>query len=262
MTKRLITLALVISGLFMASCAERADISKNVYNRGDSETGGLFTSNRTAKYHVVKRGDTLYSIAKRYGISVQTLKGQNGISDARSLDVGARLVITPGNKRAVENRPTLAMKDEGVEEVYYPVMEGKFIWPLRSVSIGSHFGIRHESKHDGIDLRAPKGEPIMAIADGKVIYAGWGPAGYGKIVILKHDRRTISVYAHNDENMVAEGQEVKQGETVAGVGRTGRATGYHCHFELRIDRKPVDPARYMPTLTSKNPQIATIATER
>ena len=86
----------------------------------------------------------------------------------------------------------------------------------------------------------------MASADGKVIFSGSGPAGYGKMIIVKHDSRTITIYAHNDENLVSEGQEVRQGAKIATVGNSGRANGYHCHFEMRIDRKPSDPTKYLP----------------
>jgi len=237
---------LVLLLLFCASCAEKDAIRKQEFRRGAEAS-----QSSRAKYHVVKRGDTLYSIARRYGVPLATLKNMNGINDERGLRVGSRLVVAHSSR---SSKPGIAEAYDDAEDeeednkIYTPLMKGKFIWPLKTVAIGSGFGIRHNVKHDGIDLRGAKGSPIMASADGKVIFSGWGPSGYGKIVILKHDKRTITVYAHNDDNLVKEGVVVKQGEQVATVGRTGRATGFHCHFEIRVDRKPVNPKKYLPPL--------------
>ncbi len=86
----------------------------------------------------------------------------------------------------------------------------------------------------------------MAAAPGTVIFSDWGPSGYGKIVIVKHNQQYITVYAHNQKNMIRKGQRVSRGQKIATVGKSGRATGYHVHFELRINRKTVDPERYLP----------------
>jgi len=117
---------------------------------------------------------------------------------------------------------------------------------VNRVDISSRFGIRADRKHTGIDLRNPKGSPILAAAAGKVIFSGEGPSGYGNTVLIKHDNSVITVYAHNHANMVKENQTVRQGQQVAAVGRTGRATGNHLHFEIRLNRKPVDPELYLP----------------
>lgn len=125
------------------------------------------------------------------------------------------------------------------------VERGYFIWPLKG-KLTSGFGFRSKAKHDGIDIAAPKGTKILAAAGGKVIFSGWGPTGYGKIVIIKHSNKYVTVYAHNHKNFVENGRTVKRGEKIALVGDTGRATGHHLHFELRVNRIPVNPLPFLP----------------
>jgi murein DD-endopeptidase MepM/ murein hydrolase activator NlpD len=232
------TLALVC--LLVSSCAEREDIKKPVFKRDAVEE--LVESSETAGHHVVQKGETIYSIAAKYGVSVSAIRRANKITDDAPIKHGQQLSI-PG--KDLTQKDTARPRAEPETHRHAPVA-GKFIWPVNPVLIGSGFGVRNDSKHDGIDLRGQKGDSIVASADGKVIFSGPGPAGYGKMVVVKHDSRTITVYAHNEENLVSEGHEVKQGDKVATVGRSGRANGYHCHFEIRIDRKPIDPAKYLP----------------
>ena len=109
----------------------------------------------------------------------------------------------------------------------------------------SRYGIRKGRKHDGIDIAAQKGSTIYAAASGKVIFSGWGPTGYGKMIIIKHKQKWVTVYAHNYKNLVKKNDRVKKGEKIALVGTTGRATGPHLHFELRDNREPVNPLNYL-----------------
>ncbi|MEK6590653.1 MAG: M23 family metallopeptidase [Nitrospinota bacterium] len=125
------------------------------------------------------------------------------------------------------------------------VERGYFIWPLKG-NLTSGFGFRSKRKHDGIDISAPKGAKISASASGKVIFSGWGPTGYGRVVIIKHSKKYVTVYAHNYKNFVKKGEFIEKGEKIALVGSTGRATGPHLHFELRVNRLPVDPIPFLP----------------
>lgn len=239
-SRRVAGFTLAVVCLLVSSCAEREDIKKQVYQRDAVEE--LVETSETAGYHVVQKGETLYSIAAKYGVSVSAIRRANKMPETASIRQGQSLSI-PGKDltQKDESKPRAEREPRRV-----PHAVGKFIWPVKPVSIGSGFGIRGDSKHDGIDLRGQKGDPIVASGDGKVIFSGLGPAGYGKMIVVKHDSRIISIYAHNEENLVTEGQEVKQGDKIATVGNSGRARGYHCHFEMRIDRKPADPARYLP----------------
>lgn len=232
------TLAVIC--LLVSSCAEREDIKKPVFKKDAVEE--LVESSETSSHHIVKKGETIYKIAAKYGVSVSAIRRANKMEETSAIMPGMRLAI-PGKPRTEKEDAKTKGKPE---EPSPPHIKGRFIWPVNPVSIGSGFGVRNDSKHDGIDLRGQKGAPIVASGDGKVIFSGSGPAGYGKMIVVKHDSRTITIYAHNDENLVSEGQEVRQGDKIATVGNSGRANGYHCHFEMRIDRKPSDPMKYLP----------------
>ena len=100
--------------------------------------------------------------------------------------------------------------------------------------------------HQGIDIGGPAGTPIRAAEDGIVIFSDRGPGGYGVMVIVRHANGFHSIYAHNEKNLVKKGQKVRQGEAIALVGRTGRASGPHLHFEIRNRTVPKDPLFYLP----------------
>ena len=121
-----------------------------------------------------------------------------------------------------------------------------FLWPVNG-TVNSAFGPRGSSFHDGIDIAAPEGTPILAIEAGEVIYSDQ-LRGYGNMVILRHAGGIVSVYAHNESNLVREGQSVVRGEVVARVGSTGRVSGPHLHFEIRRNNAAQDPLRYLPQL--------------
>jgi len=197
---------------------------------------------------VVQTGETVYSISRRYGVSVSAIIRANNIRDVKDIKVGTRLVIPDEKVGSPASRRKRTPSAGKAKTWTPPATNVRFMWPLKSFRVTSGFGALKSRKHDGLDLAAPKGTPIMAAANGKVIFSGQGPSGYGKIVIVKHDTRTITVYAHNYKNLVREGQVVRRGDKIATVGRSGRADGYHLHFELRIDRKPVDPRRHLPKL--------------
>ena len=97
----------------------------------------------------------------------------------------------------------------------------------------------------GIDIAGKLGQPVMASANGKVVYSGSGLRGYGKLIIIKHNNTFLSAYAHNNKILVKEGQRVSRGQKIAEMGRTD-ARQVELHFEVRRYGKPVDPAKYLP----------------
>ena len=125
-----------------------------------------------------------------------------------------------------------------------------FDWPVDRARMTRGFLSNKRRPHLGIDLAAPKGTPILAAQAGTVIYAGREFKGYGKMVLVESGSGWATLYAHFDKILVAEGQKVRQGEVIGAMGRTGRATGVHLHFEIRKNRGPIDP---LPLL----PQVAT-----
>ncbi len=116
--------------------------------------------------------------------------------------------------------------------------------------------MRHGAMHEGVDLAAPAGTPVMAAASGRVIFVG-RMRGYGKIVIVKHPDRYVTVYAHDSTNYVREGQFVSQGQMIGRVGRTGHTTGANLHFEIRYDNVARNPLLYLPPV--RNTDVTRLA---
>jgi murein DD-endopeptidase MepM/ murein hydrolase activator NlpD len=130
------------------------------------------------------------------------------------------------------------------------------IWPVEIGKISSHFGMRKRRLHAGIDISAPRGTPVRAAADGQIIIASRKGA-YGKVIIIEHasDRQTL--YSHLDSFAVTEGDVVKAGDFIGRVGRSGRATGPHLHFETRIaNGVPRDPLAFLPRVTNILPKLS------
>jgi murein DD-endopeptidase MepM/ murein hydrolase activator NlpD len=123
-----------------------------------------------------------------------------------------------------------------------PASSSGFIWPVQGTVV-SPFGQRWGRMHEGIDIAAPAGTPIVASASGRVIYSGT-MSGYGNLVVIQHGA-IATAYAHNSSNAVAVGQMVGQGTTIAYVGCTGSCFGNHVHFEVRVNGSPVDPMGYL-----------------
>jgi murein DD-endopeptidase MepM/ murein hydrolase activator NlpD len=123
---------------------------------------------------------------------------------------------------------------------------GAMRWPLDAYIVSSEYGERWGKVHKGMDMAAHVGEPVYAIADGEVIYAGDGLTGYGNVVIVRHDRKTTSLYAHNSELKVKQGDHVGKGALVALLGNTGHSTGPHVHFEIRDGDVAVNPRNVLP----------------
>ena len=127
-----------------------------------------------------------------------------------------------------------------------------YTWPARGI-LTSGYGWRWGRMHRGIDIGAPTGTPIVAAAPGIVTYADWDGSGYGYLVEIKHPNGSLTLYAHNSEILVREGQKVSQGELIAKMGSTGRSTGPHLHFEIHPQGNgAVDPMAYLPSRIASN----------
>jgi murein DD-endopeptidase MepM/ murein hydrolase activator NlpD len=258
-----------------------------------------------AAVHVVEKGDTVFGIARRYGVSVEALSRENQLADPGRLELGRRLRIPgpardplaavagpksepdaggggprpeparvptadaptsdapavpranaastasapvePGAPVSPVNHPELASAPRAAEpplsRAPKPSRAG-MIWPVDGVVI-SAFGNREGGRHDGIDIAAPFGTPIWAALPGKVLFAGEQP-GYGLLVIVGHTGELVTIYAHNASNLVAEGDQVEQGDPIARVGQSGEATTPALHFEVRTGRQPINPFARLP----------------
>ena len=118
----------------------------------------------------------------------------------------------------------------------------EWVWPTKGKVVGS---FSETANLKGIDISGAVGQPVLASAAGTVVYAGTGLRGYGKLIIVKHNRSYLSAYAHNRDILVKEGQTVTRGQKIAEMGNTD-ATEVKLHFEIRRLGKPMDPARYLP----------------
>ena len=117
-----------------------------------------------------------------------------------------------------------------------------FIWPAS----GSLIAGFDEARNKGYDISGKVGDPVLASADGRVVYSGAGLRGYGNLIILKHNNTYLTAYAHNQTLLVKEDQNVRKGQKIAEMGSTD-ADRVKLHFEIRRQGKPVDPSRFLPS---------------
>lgn len=200
--------------------------------------------------HVVVPGETVFRVAKAYGVSPEALAAANGIDDPRTLAPGQSLIIPEPGAASTSKEPPFPLKkenpatsDRARRPSNDPSFRGDLDWPLRGV-LYARFGRKGREPHDGIDLAAPLGTPIKAAQSGMVIYAG-EQKGYGLIAIIEHPNGLTTLYAHSRELRVRTGQQVREGQVIATVGESGRTTGPHLHFEVRKDGVPVDPLDHL-----------------
>ncbi len=203
-------------------------------------------------YYTVTKGDTLTRIALDNGQSWRDLMAWNGLENANLIEVGQVLrvvppdslpqangvvvqAIGPSAEAAAPVRPALpAAAAAGGSEI-------AFIWPTNGRLISGF----DEVKNKGLDIAGQAGDPVVAAADGQVVYAGSELRGYGNLIILKHNNTYLTAYAHNRALMVKEDQKVSKGQKIAEMGNTD-ADRVKLHFEVRRQGKPVDPAKYLP----------------
>ena len=233
----------------------------------------LFSSLTIAKkrdgvYHTVTKGVTLYRIGQAYRIPIARLMEINHLSSPSAIRVGEKLFI-PGAKMVLKVDPYVPLspvekknleRSLEVEEPPPPVAvagkgEGEkpprwgkemdIIWPIQG-KINSPYGLRGKSFHSGIDIGSPDYQEVKAAMDGEVILARDSNTGYGKLVVLRHDRRFSTIYGHLNVIIAQEGEAVRQGQAIGGVGSTGKSTGPHLHFEIRHDGRPLDPLPLLP----------------
>lgn len=195
-------------------------------------------SNGGTVQHKVKRGETLWDIARKHNTSVEAVAKINKLSKPNFIREGQVLTIpTASNSANADERSRILLASRGR-------LSSRLAYPLRA-RISSGFGPRWGKQHEGVDFAAPTGTPIRAAAGGVVSYAGWS-SGYGRLIILDHGNGVTTYYAHNSRILVDQGQRVAQGQIISELGATGDATGPNLHFEVRIDGKAYDPMLFFP----------------
>lgn len=217
----------------------------------------------------VQRGETLYSIASRNSIVAADLAAWNGISAPYTIYPGQSLRLYPPGARPSSSHTagaaTSPRTPAGTPPAPRPGSATAPVTPPGSVSsaaatapANSGIGWRWpadgqvvgryaagDATRQGVDIGGSAGQAVRAAADGVVVYSGAGLVGYGELVIIKHSETWLSAYGHNRKRLVNEGQNVKAGQQIAEMGRSG-ATRDMLHFEIRYNGKPVDPLAYLP----------------
>lgn len=205
----------------------------------------------THTYHLVQRGDTLYSISWSYGYDYKDVARWNGLQQPYEIAPGQRIRFVPpaGVKVSVRPKPVIAGPVAPVTPQPPAAASEKIAgavtwhWPAEGSIIG-RFDANDPLKK-GINIAGELGQPVRAAATGKVVYSGSGLIGYGKLIILKHNETLLSAYAHNKDLLVTEGETVEVGKQIAVMGSSG-ANAVMLHFEIRRDGIPVDPMTYLP----------------
>jgi lipoprotein NlpD len=230
-------------------------------------------------YFTVRPGDTLIRIALESGQNWRDVARWNNIENPNVIEVGQVLRVAPPAPLVADTRPmppataaSSALPPSGVASgatrpasaasapsvasapvpatppapAPAPATAGEddiaWAWPIASGPVLAGFD---EQKNKGLDIGGRAGEPVLASADGKVVYAGAGLRGYGNLIILKHNNTFLTAYAHNQTLLVREDQTVRRGQKIAEMGSTD-SDRVKLHFEIRRQGKPVDPARYLP----------------
>jgi len=193
--------------------------------------------------HVVRSGQTLYRIAHTYGVDERELAELNDVERPEDLKTGQALFI-PGAERVLEIPLGSLGPAQASREKKSLAKDARYAWPVHGLLV-SRFGVRGDEHHDGIDIAAPEGTPVTAARPGKVIFAG-EQRGYGRLAVVDHGAGEATVYAHCSEILVQAGDVVRTGQIIGKVGRTGRATGPHLHFEVRFHAQPRNPLFYLP----------------
>nr|WP_249735587.1 peptidoglycan DD-metalloendopeptidase family protein [Pseudomonas sp. RC4D1] len=265
-------IGLVLSSL-LVGCSSTKSSSVGVVERSNNAAPQRPTV--TTGQYVVRRGDTLFSIAFRYGWDYKALAARNNIAEPYTIHPGQTIrfdgrtgvapttVVTStqsgassSSKTTVIRRPAGATTATATgtstatasKPAPAPVTPAGpaptgWGWPSNGVLIGKFSS--NGSLNKGIDIAGDLGQPVLAASDGTVVYAGSGLRGYGELVIIKHNETYVSAYGHNRKLLVREGQQVKVGQTIAEMGSTG-TDRVKLHFEIRRQGKPVDPLQFLP----------------
>ncbi|MBA1197586.1 lipoprotein NlpD [Pseudomonas sp. BIGb0278] len=267
---KLLVVALAM-GTLLTGCSSTGSSSARVVDRNNAAPKRPTV---TTGQYIVKPGDTMFSIAFRYGWDYKELAARNNIPAPYTIRPGQPIRFNSGStgsttvvsspssssKTTVTRRPvgtpvpsvsggkviTSAPSSTTTTVTTVPAAErtaGGWTWPANGVLIGKFAS--NGSLNKGIDIAGDLGQPVFAASGGAVVYAGSGLRGYGELIIIKHSDTYVSAYGHNRRLLVREGQQVKAGQAIAEMGSTG-TDRVKLHFEIRRQGKPVDPLQFLP----------------
>ena len=269
--------AVLVAGGLLAGCAQvnkapvedRGGWSASSSSRVDPSTLPGAENAGKPGYYTVQPGDTLIRIGLEHGQSWKDIARWSNLNNPDVIEVGQVVrVVPPGMETPAQGaRPVasttvqpVALPPVGSSSTATQAQSGTavkpaatstgasgdasglgFIWPASGTVVAGF----NESTNKGLDIAGKAGDPVVAVADGRVVYAGAGLRGYGNLVILKHNNTYLTAYAHNQKLLVKEDQNVKKGQKIAEMGSSD-ADRVKLHFEVRRQGKPVDPSRYLP----------------
>ncbi|MGI9248850.1 MAG: peptidoglycan DD-metalloendopeptidase family protein [Woeseiaceae bacterium] len=208
--------------------------------------GGTSRWQDSPQTHIVRKGETLFSIAWRYGENPSDVARWNQLGDGSLIYPGQVLRLTPASgstsRTTSGKRPTQKRESSPLPDI--PAQPSpKWSWPTRG-RINVDFGAKPGSG-TGVLINGKAGQPIYAAASGRVVYAGGGLIGYGQLIILKHNDTYLSAYGYNASLLVKEGEQIKKGQRIASMGE-GPERKPRLHFEIRRNGKPVNPRQHLP----------------
>jgi murein DD-endopeptidase MepM/ murein hydrolase activator NlpD len=189
-------------------------------------------------FHKIKRGQSLWSIARTYGVDILDLMKFNRLKEP-SLIYAGRYIFIPGVKRSITSGGNYRYKSKR-----YKIGKSPFIWPVKG-KVTSNFGFHGGKRRHGIEIACAELSIVRASDKGIIASAGI-LRGYGNIIIIDHRNGYYTIYAHNQRNMTSRGETVKKGQQIALAGSTGRASQSCVYFEIRKGAKAVNPLRYLP----------------
>jgi lipoprotein NlpD len=276
-------LTCIALGMVLAGCGSKSLNRAPVEDRGASGRQGVgsqpvkqlpgFENAGKAGYYTVKPGDTLIRIGLENGQSHKDITRWSALDNPNKIEVGqvlrvvpplagesavvakpvATAAVTPTPATTPAPAPAKAASPPPAAATPAPVATPAtanaaggeddlgWIWPGNGAVLAGF----DEVKNKGLDIGGAAGDPVVAAAEGRVVYAGSGLRGYGNLVILKHNNTYLTAYAHNQTLLVKEDQTVKRGQKIAEMGNSD-ADRVKLHFEVRRQGKPVDPAKYLP----------------
>ena len=241
------SLGMTCAAAWLAGCA--GALSWNPQGASPIVQQAAVTPAPIPRSYVVQPGDTLYSIAWRYGLDYHDLASWNGIGPDYLIKPGQTLALAAPRRMLARRAPratTAAAGASAAASAAYPPSSGSlhWVWPTQGAVVRLFHAGDPLSK--GIDISGVQGQSVYAAAPGKVVYTGSAILGYGQLIIIKNSERFLSAYADNDAMLVREGESVQAGERIAtmGLNRDGHAL---LHFEIRYDGKPVNPLDYLPS---------------
>jgi lipoprotein NlpD len=193
--------------------------------------------------HIVRSGETLFSIGWRYGKDPADLVKWNDIGDGSLIYPGQVIRLTPPSAQAAATSSSKKPASKSRKQALPADPSPNWRWPVPG-GVATEFGSRPGSG-TGLLLAGTVGDPVRAAAAGRVVYAGSGLIGYGKLIILKHNDTYLSAYGYNKSLLAAEGQAIKKGQRIATLGE-GPGREPRLHFEIRQNGEPVNPRQYLP----------------